>query len=163
MTFQYLFQHNEANFGRPIPKPISGGMHITLEIVLRKGKKIIALRRNSIPGHEPSKNNNKLFFCHDLIFYGESITHAMQRIVKKQTGVNVKNYKLVYIDSCVQKKDHQWAFTPHILAEVEAIPKKGIYGNEIKEVIIFEKNAIPNDFAWWTTKDLRAFFAEAEL
>jgi len=162
MAFEYNWKNNEANFGPPIKKDIDGGTHITFEILLKKGNEYIALRRQSIPGHEPppkAKNHPQglLYFCHNLIRYGESIEQCVKRIVKEQAGVNVKNLKVVDIDSSVQEKDSQWAFTPYVIAEVEEIPKPGKYGNEITEVVEFDKNNVPNDFAWWTQKELKEF------
>ncbi len=160
MSFQYIWKNKEANFGKPLKKQVKGGTHITCEIILKKDNKYIALRRKGIPGHESPSHNNKLFFCHNLIRYGESLEKCIKRIVKQQAGVNVKRSKVVYIDSNIQSKDKQWSFTPHVIAELEKIPKKGKYGNEIKEVKLFTKNNIPNDFAWWSKKDLKEFLKE---
>lgn len=165
MSFQYIWKNKEANFGKPLKKQVKGGTHITCEIILKKDNKYIALRRQSIPGHESPPNikkhrNGLLFFCHNLIRYGESLEKCVKRIVKEQTGVNVKKTKVIYIDSGLQSKDKQWALTPHIVAELEKIPKKGKYGNEIKEVVLFTENNIPNDFAWWSKKEFEKFIKE---
>ena len=167
MKVVYYWKNKEANFGKPLKTQIKGGTHITFEIILKKGKKFIALRRNSIPGHEAPPHikiypNGLLFFCHDLIRYGESMKDCVNRIVEKQTGVKVKNFKVIYIDSFIQDKDGQWAFTPHIITELNKIPKPGFYGNEIKEIVLFDKNNIPNDFAWWSKKDLKNFLKEVD-
>lgn len=164
-SFEYYWKDKEANFGPPIEKGVHGGTHITLEIILKKGNQYIALRRQSIPGHEPPPHIGKhpkglLFFCHNLIRYGETIEQCVKRIAKEQAGVNVKNFRVVDIDSIIQEKDGQWAFIPHIIAEVEEIPKPGKYGNEVNEVIIFDKQNIPEDFAWWTQKEVKEFLEE---
>ena len=103
-----------------------------------------------------------LFFCHDLIRYGESIDQCVKRIVKDNSGVNVVKFKVVDIETTLihesgGKPIKQWAITPHIIAEVENIPKPGIYGNEIKEVVKFTKSTIPDNFAWWSKKSLKEF------
>ena len=167
MPFKYIFKNKEANFGKPLKNQVKGGTHITCEIILKKDHKYIALRRQNIPGHESPphiKNypNGLLFFCHNLIRYGESLEKCVKRIVKEQTGVNVKKTKVVYIDSNIQNKDKHWAITPHVITELEKIPKPGKYGNEIKEVILFTKNNVPNDFAWWSKKDLKEFLREVD-
>ena len=167
MSFQYIFKNKEANFGSPLKKQVKGGAHITCEIILKKDNKYIALRRLSIPGHESPPHIKKypkglLFFCHNLMRYGESLDKCVKRIVREQTGVNVKKSKVVYIDSSLQSKDKQWAITPHVIAELGKIPKKGKYGNEIKEVVLFNKNNIPNDFAWWNKKELKEFLKEVD-
>ena len=74
--------------------------------------------------------------------------------------VSVNNIKLVYIDSELQEKDNSWAFTPNVIVEVEEIPKKGFYGNEITEVITFTKDNVPDDFGWWSKRELEEFLNE---
>ena len=165
MGFEYNWDNKEANFGPTIKGQVKGGTHITFEIILKLGENYLALRRESIPGHEPPPNfkkypNGMLFFCHNLIRYGESVDDCVKRIVKSQAGVNVKNMKIVDIDSFVQGKDNQWAFTPHVIAELSKMPKKGKYGNEIKEVVTFNKNNIPDEFGWWTKEELKEFLEE---
>lgn len=165
MGFEYNFKNNEANFGPPTPKQIDGGTHIAFEIILKKDNKFIALRRQSIPGHEPPPNIKEypkglLFFCHDLIKYGEFIEDCVKRIVREQAGIDVKSFRVVYIDSFVQDKDNTWAFIPHVIVGVTEIPKIGTHGNEITEVVLFDKNNPPNDFAWWSKEDLKEFFEE---
>lgn len=161
MGFKYKWNHNEANFGKPLKSQVAGGSHITLELILKYKSKFIALRRESIPGHEsPHSKKNMLFFCHGLIRYGESIDQAVKRLVKEQCGSIIESHQVVYIESLLQKKDKQWAFTPHILVNLKRLPKAGIYGNEIKEVIEFTKKSIPDNFAWWTKKDLQEFLSQ---
>ncbi|MCH8945854.1 MAG: hypothetical protein IIA85_02950 [Nanoarchaeota archaeon] len=165
MGFEYNWDNKEANFGPTIKNEVKGGTHITFEIILKLGGNYIALRRESIPGHEPPPNSKKylngmLFFCHDLIRYGESVKDCVERIVKYQAGVNVKNIKIVDIDSELQEKDNQWAFTPHVIAELSEMPEKGKHGNEITEVITFTKDNVPDDFGWWSKSELEEFLNE---
>ena len=164
--FKYYWKNKEANFGPPVPKQVSGGTHITFEIILKKGNQFVALRRpNAIPEHElPSqaKNypNGLLYFCHNLIRYGEPIEIFIKRTVKEQTGVGVKNYKIIDISSEVQDKDDQWSFTPYVIAELADIPQTN---QEVTEVVLFDKNSIPDDFGWWTKDELKEFFDEYGL
>lgn len=163
MTFKYYFKNKEANFGKPLKTQIKGGTHITFEIFLKKGNKYFALRRpRGIPGHElpPKAKNNPqglLYFCHNLIKYGESVEACIKRIVKQQTGVSVKKFKTVYIESVVQNKDGQWAFIHHVIAEINKIPKTN---SLVTEVVEFDKNNIPDEFGWWSKEDLEWFFNE---
>jgi len=143
MGFSYQWKHNEANFGKPISTPVSGGMHITFEIVLKKDNTYIALQRKGIPDH-PLKEG--LYFCHGLIRYGESVEDCIKRLVQEQAGVGVAGFKVVDIDSVVQEKDNQWAFTPHVLAEITKIPS---ISEDVTEVVIFDKSEIPDGFVWW--------------
>jgi len=156
MTFQYNYIKKEASFGLPIKNQVSGGTHITFEIILKKGKNYIALRRlNGIRNHN-CPIGNYLYFCHDLIIYEENIETCVKRIVKEQTNVKVKSFRTVYLESGI-RDNKNWAFVPHIIAEVDSIPK---VNSEITEVIVFTKSNIPDNFAWWTKKELKEFLDE---
>ena len=168
MPFDYTWKNNEANFGPPEEKQLAGGLHITFEIILQKDNFFVAVRRpEAIPGHEqPPKNNQGkgfLYFCHSLIRYAESVEACVKRIVKEQTGVNVKDFRVLDIESNYQDKDKQWAFMPYVLAELEKFPQAGIYGNAVTEVIQFNKDSIPDDFGWWDKQELKDFFNEFNL
>ena len=160
MSYNYNWKNKEANFGSPLKKQVSGGTHVTFEIILKKDGKYIALRMpKGIPEHElPPRSKDHpqglLYFCHNLIRYGESIENCTKRIVKQQARVEIIKLRVVYIYSEVQVKDNQWAINPCVIAEVEKIPQTN---SEVTEVILFDKNSIPEDFAWWTKKELREF------
>ena len=160
MSFEYNWTNKEANFGPPVSKQVDGGTHITFEIILKKDGKYIALRRpNAIPGHElPPQTKNYpeglLYFCHNLIRYGELVEDCIGRIVREQAGVAVKSYQIVDISSELQEKDGQWSFMPYVIAELKTIPET----NElVTEVVIFDESTIPNDFGWWTKEELAEF------
>lgn len=162
MTFKYIWKHKEANFGKPMKHQVKWGTHITLEIILKWNQKYIALRRQSIPGHEQPLQAKKypkglLYFCHNLIRYGESVEKCVKRMVKFQTGIGIKSFKLVDLESSIQKKDDQWAITLYVIANLSKKPKVGNFGNQITEVVEFDTKNIPNDFAWWSKKDLADF------
>jgi len=148
MTFTYNWQNNEANFGKPLQDQVEGGMHISLEILPKKDGKYIAVQREGIPGHKPKKG---LYFCHDLIRYGESVSDCVTRIVQEQIGIRVISFKVVDIDSLIQEKDNVWAFIPHIIAEVDAVPEGAI---------VFGKEDIPDGFAEWKQDELKEFLEE---
>ena len=166
MSFEYNWKNEEANFGPPAPKQVSGGTHITFEIILKKDSQFVALRRpNAIPEHElppQAKNypNGLLYFCHNLIRYGEPIETFIKRTVKEQARVEVKNYKILDISSEVQDKDGQWSFMPYVIAELADIPQTN---QKVTEVLLFDKNSIPDDFGWWTKDELKEFFDEYKL
>lgn len=162
MGFKYIFKNKEASFGKPLKHGVKSGTHITIEIILKWNKKYIALRRQCIPEHEAPPHAKKypkglLYFCHNLIRYGESIEQCVKRIVKSQTGVNVKSYKVIDIESSVQKKDSQWAIIPLVVAELAQKPEPEMFGNRITEVVEFTSKNVPNDFAWWTKKDVQYY------
>jgi len=159
----YKWKNKEANFGPPLEEQVPSGTHITFEIILKKDGKYIALRRpQGIPEHElPAQTKDRpeglLYFCHNLIRYGESVEDCVQRIVRDQAGVGVISSRVVYIDSQVQEKDDSWAFTPHVIVEVDSIPQTN---GEVTEVVQFDKEHIPTDFAWWDAKELKEFLDE---
>lgn len=162
MAFAYHFKHKEASFGKPLKRQMKGGAHLTFEIVPIYQGKLIALFRDSIPGHEKpprAKQNPKgmWYFCHDLIRFAEPMDDFVQRIVKAQAGVNVTRWRITDFESTYQKKDEQWALVGYILAEVDSIPKPGVYGNEVKNVAAFDENGIPEPFAWWSTDDVKVY------
>lgn len=147
-------------------KEVEGGTHITFEIILKIGNNYIALKRKNIPGHylapDIEKKGQALFFCHDLILYGESTEACVKRIVKEQAKVSITKYRVVYLESNLLResggrKRTQWAIVPHVIAEVSSLPKKDA---RIKEVILFNKENIPDDFAWWKKEELRDFLEE---
>ena len=160
MSFRYNWKNKEANFGPPLGEQVSGGTHITFEIILKKEDKYIVLRRpNGIPEHElpPQAKDypqGLLYFCHNLIRYGESMESCIKRIVKDQAKVQVIKLKVAYIYSEVQEKDNQWTINPCVIAEIVKIPQ---VNSDVTEVVLFDKNNIPEDFAWWTKKELREF------
>lgn len=154
MTFEYNWKNNEANFGPQIENQVDGGTHITFEIILKSGNKYIALRRpKGIPEHEASTEGD-LYFCHNLIRYGESMEACVERIVKDQAGVSVKAIKLTTIHSKVQEKDNQWSFNPLVIAEVDT----PVTSDLITEVVEFDGDSIPDGFAWWSKEELKEFF-----
>lgn len=161
MGFEYHWKNKEASFGPPIATGVPGGTHITFEIILKKGDTYVALRRpHGIPEHElppGSQPRGFLYFCHNLIRYGESVEQCVKRIVKDQAGVNVTKLKLVYMDSFVQEKDDQWAMIPHVIAEVDKIP---LTTPLVPEVVVFDKNTVPDGFAWWKKEELQEFLEQ---
>lgn len=160
MNFKYNWKNKEANFGPPLEQQVSGGTHVTFEIILKKDAKYIALRKpKGIPEHElpPQAKDypqGLLYFCHNLIRYGESVESCVKRIVKEQAGVEIIKLQVVYIYSEVQVKDNQWTINPCIIAEVEKVPQ---INSDVTEVVLFDKNNIREDFAWWTKEELRKF------
>ena len=163
MTHHYKWKNKEANFGQPLEEQVPGGMHLTFEIILKKDGKYIALRRpKGIPEHElppqaKDHPNGLLYFCHNLIRYGESVEDCVERIVQAQAGVGIKSLRVAYIDSSVQDKDDSWAVIPHVIAEVKKIPE---VNEKVTKVVVFTKDSIPSDFAWWSKEDLKEFLDE---
>ena len=165
MSFEYNWENKEANFGPPLKKQTDGGLHITIEIILKKDGKYIALRRpGAIPGHEhppkPKTSKGLLYFCHNLIRYAEPFDVCVKRIVKEQSGASVKSFKVIEITSEFQKKDGQWSFMPYVIVELKTLPKSGTHGNKVTEVVVFDKANVPKDFGWWEKNEVEDFLNE---
>lgn len=154
----HYWENKEANFGKPLKNEVKGGAHVTLEIILKKDGKYVLLRRpkgiprHRNPGYSRSYPNGFLYFCHDLIRYGESVEKCVRRIVRNQAGVGVKSLKIIYIESVV--RGDNWAIIPHVIAEISALPKKS---RDVSEVVVFGRNNVPEGLAWWSSKDLKEF------
>lgn len=163
MIFKYYWQNKEANFGEPISTEISGGTHLSCELVLKYQGKYVALRRPAaIPEHEiprkaKSLPNGALYFVHGLPRWGENMTIYIKRVLKDQTGVGLKEYRVVDLEMDVYLDTNQWVITPDLIVEIDRLPTTGVYGNQITEVITFTKDHIPEDFGWWSKQELEEF------
>ena len=158
--FEYRWSRKEANFGSPIETEVKGGTHISIENFLMCGGKFVALRRpEANPQHEVPEKAQKegealLYFVHNLPIWGETLDKYVHRIVMESAGVKVKNYKVVDLNMELYKDTQQWAWTLYTLVELESLPKPGVYGNEITEVVIFDIDTIPDEFGWWEKDEL---------
>lgn len=161
--FKYIWKKKEANFGEPLESEVSGGTHISGESILKFEGKYIALRRpEAIPEHEiPEKalksGKPHLYNVHGLPRWGESTEDYLKRVVRDQAGVGIKEYRVVDFVMGVYEDSKQWFIEPDFIVEVDSLPTPGVYGNEVVEVITYEKDSIPEDFGWWDTDKLREF------
>lgn len=159
--FKYHWLHKEANFGPPIEDEVKGGTHISIENFLMFDGKFVALRRpEANPQHEiPAKAQKAgkalLYFVHNLPIWGETLDEYIHRLVMESAGVKVKDYKVVDLNMELYEDTQQWAWTPYTLVELESLPKPGVYGNEITEVVTFDIDTIPDEFGWWEKDELR--------
>lgn len=162
MDFEYNWKNNEANFGPTIKKEVKEGAHISSELILKYKNKYVALRRpKAIPGHEhppkEKKDNGYLYFVHNLPRWGENTFEYLNRLVQEQAGVKIKDYRIVDIEMEIYEDTRQWAITPLFIVELQKLPEKGVYGNEVTDIVIFTKENIPEDFGWWTREELKDF------
>lgn len=163
MSFKYIWKNKEANFGSPIETEVSGGTHISCENILKFNGQYVALRRpEAIPEHEiPEKaikaGKPHLYFIHGLPRWGETMELYVKRVVKDQAGVGIKSFKTVKLDMEVYKDTNQWAWTPYLIVEINQLPTPGVYGNEVTEVVTFDKENVPGDFGWWNKEELEEF------
>lgn len=166
-TFKYHWTNREANFGPPVTGEVRGGTHISIENFLMFEGKFVALRRpEANPQHELPPKAQKagsalLYFVHNLPIWGETMDEYVNRVVMENTGVKVKNYKVVGLDMELYENTQQWAWTPYILVELESLPKLGVYGNEITEVVTFDIGTIPDEFGWWEKDELQEYLRSA--
>ena len=157
MAFEYHWHRKEANFGPVIETELKGGTHFTIESVLTFEGKFVALRRpGAIPHHEIPQRVGKplLYFVHGLPIWGESLKQYVERIVKEQAGVGVKSFRVIDLTMNIYEEDKQWALTPFVAVELESLPVAGTYGNEVTEVVTFNKDNIPSGFGWYSAKEL---------
>jgi hypothetical protein len=160
MTFKYEWHRKEANFGPPIETEVSGGMHFTIENILRFDGKYVALRRpEAVPRHEVPARAQKadkpmLYFVHDLPIWGESLQQYVERIVQEQAGVGIKGYKVVDLTMNTYEDTQQWALTPYLMVELDKLPIPGDYGNPVSEVVAFTSDDIPDEFGWYEKAEL---------
>ena len=144
---------------------------MTVEIVPKFGDTYIALRRpQGIPGHimtdrERKSDKGLLYFCHDLIRYGESTEDCVERIVTSQAGVRVTDYRVVDLESFTKKEEwsldsEQWAIIPLVIAEIDSVPH---VSQEVIEVESFDRSSVPSDFAWWTKDEVEEFIDDHDL
>lgn len=166
MAFKYIWKNNEANFGEPVETEVPGGTHISCESILKFNGMYVALRRpEAIPEHEIPEKVLKmgvphLYFVHGLPRWGETIDQYVRRLVKEQVGVEVKSFSVVDLQMEVYEDTNQWAWTPYLIVEVDRLPTPGTYGNEVIEVVTFDKSSVPDDFGWWTKEELEEFLAK---
>lgn len=166
MSFHYNWKNREANFGPPVETEVAGGTHLSAECILKFNGQYTALRRpEAIPEHEiPQKaldsGKPHLYFVHGLPRWGETMDQYVSRVVKEQAGVGVKSFKVVDLTMEVYPDTNQWAWTPEIIVEIDQLPVLGNYGNEVTEVITFDKQSVPDDFGWWTKEELEKFLVK---
>ena len=163
MSFKYIWKKKEANFGPPIETEVAGGTHVSAECILKFKGKYIALRRpEAIPEHEIPKKAQKsnkpcLYDVHGLPRWGETTEQYVKRVVKDQSGVGVKSFRMAVLDMGVYPDTKQWYIEPVLFVEVDHLPVPGIYGNEVVEVVTFDKNNVPDDFGWWSKEQIEEF------
>lgn len=151
MGFEYFYEHNEANFGAPLQKEVSGGTHLTFEVVLHQGGVLHALRR---PGGMHDGPKNALYFPHGLIRFGEAVADCVSRLSREQAGVDVEGVDLYTLPSWVDDDDH-W----HLCLNVLATPTAPLRPpQEVSEVVPIDRRAIPADWGWWTVEQIDSIF-----
>ncbi len=163
MSFKYIWKNKEANFGPPIETEVPNGTHISAESILKFEGQYVALRRpEAIPEHEvPEKAQQvgkpHLYFVHGLPRWGETTEQYLKRVVKDQAGVGVKSFKIVDFVMGTYEDTKQWFIEPDFIVEIDQLPTPGVHGNKVIEVVTFDKDSIPDDFGWWSKKDLGDF------
>ncbi|MDO8487803.1 MAG: hypothetical protein Q7S31_00615 [bacterium] len=163
MSFKYVWKNKEANFGTPIETEVSGGTHVSAECILKFNGKYIALRRpKAIPEHkipEKAQKSNKpcLYDVHGLPRWGETTEGYVKRVIKDQAGVGVKSFRIADLTMGVYPDTQQWYIELTLFVEVDRLPVPGTYGNEVVEVVTFDKDTVPDDFGWWSKEQIEEF------
>ena len=162
MATQHHWHNLEANFSAPISDEVPGGAHVSFEIMPSyQGSYVLTRRPRGVAGHVlPERAANypqgMLYFCYDLIRFGESTQQCIQRIVSSQIGVTVTRWRAAQFYSFVHPHNNNWALTPCFIAELSQLPE---VGEAIAEVVQFTESSIPNDIAWWGVDDVRGLIA----
>lgn len=168
MAYDYQWHRDEANFGPVVPSEIPGGTHFTIESVpIYRGSYVAFRRPQAIPHHEIPERASKfsrgaLYFIHDLPLWGETLTAYIDRIVQEQTGVGAMRIRVIDLTMKLYEDSRQWALTPYLLVELDALPVPGIYGNEVTQVVTFTKDTIPNDFGWYDYQEVTGLINSIE-
>ena len=146
-TSKYRASKNEANFGKSIKSQISGGTHITFELITKKGNIFYMTRwPKGLPGHDDPPNTIR--FPHGLIKFGESLRQCSERLVRNQLGMMVKKMEILYWDSYLDKKNH-WHIEPGFIVEVMGTPK---LAKNASEIVTFDIKHVPK-MTFWSKAD----------
>lgn len=157
MSKQHHWHNLEANFSAPIADEVPGGAHVSFEILpAYQGSYVVTRRPCGVAGHVLPQQAAKcprgmLYFCYDLIRFGESTEQCIQRIVSAQIGVTVARWRAAQFYSFVHPHNNNWALTPCFIAELTKLPE---IGGAISEVVQFTESSIPDDIAWWGVEDV---------
>lgn len=143
MKFRYYYTEGEANFGKPLRTEVSGGAHLTFDVVLHQGATVYALR---LPDGLHDGPKNALYFPHGLIRFGESVPDCVARLARDQAHVGVRAIRLYTFPSWVDDNEH-WHLCLNVLADIDEPPTPS---DGISEVVPVTESIIPTDFAWWT-------------
>lgn len=143
----YKATKGEANFGKPIKTQVSGGTHITFELITKKGNTFYMTRwPHGLPRHDDPPNT--LRFPHGLIRFGESLMECAKRLVQDQLGMIVKDAEILYWDSYVDDKNH-WHIEPACIVEVAGTPK---LPDQASEIVTFDIDHAP-DMTFWSKSE----------
>lgn len=143
----YQALHKEANFAKPIMFQVSGGSHITFEMItVGAGRFYMTHWPRGLPGHDDPPNT--LRFPHGLIRFGESLERCAQRLVKEQLGMGVRSVEIAYWDSYVDDTNH-WHIEPGCIVHVSGQPK---LPEGASEIVTFDISNIPK-MTFWPRKD----------
>jgi len=148
MSFQYYYEHGEANFGEPLKTEVAGGAHLTTENILHIGTTIYALR---LPDGIHGATKNALYFPHGLIRFGEKHPECAQRLVKELAGVNVVRVQTYNLSTWVDDNNH-WHMCLNSLVEIEEPPSVSA---SVSEVVAFDEEHVPRDIEWWTPEEMK--------
>lgn len=142
MSYEYFYEHREANFGPPISGEVKGGAHLTLDVILCDGTKVWAMRRPE-GLHDGPKNS--LYFPHGLIRFGETVDEAVTRLAKSQAGATISRVELYNLPSWVE--DEHWHLCLNVFALLDGKPE-GADG--VHEFVSLGEGDSALEFAWWT-------------
>jgi ADP-ribose pyrophosphatase YjhB (NUDIX family) len=149
MGYVYHYENGEANFGPPVESEVSGGTHLTFDVILHDGASVYALRRpNGL--HDGPKN--ALYFPHGLIRFGERVETAVERLARDQAAAEISKVDIYNLPTWVDDNNH-WHLCLNVFARVL---KKPNGGEGVSEVVKVNPDDSAEEFAWWTQEQLDA-------
>ena len=139
----YRATNNEANFGKPISTQVTGGTHVTFEMITYADEYFYVTHwPKGLPGHDDPPDT--LRFPHGLMRFGESLDDCAARLVQAQLGMKVNKAAVAYWDSYVDDHNH-WHIEPGCFVEVFGKP---VAPSGASEILRFTSDDIPKLTFW---------------
>jgi ADP-ribose pyrophosphatase YjhB (NUDIX family) len=151
MDYVYHYENGEANFGPPLESEVTGGAHLTFDVILHSGTTVFACRR---PDGLHDGPHNALYFPHGLIRFSETVDEAVARLAKDQAGAVVRSTEIYNLPTWVDENNH-WHLCLNVFARIGETPSGGPGVSKIVQVNPGDPAA---EFAWWTQEQLDRMF-----
>jgi ADP-ribose pyrophosphatase YjhB (NUDIX family) len=137
-----------AFFGPPIKRYVTRGTHLALEAILRRAGAFLALRR---PQGLFGGPKDKLYFPHGEFRWGEAVAACTRRLLHQETGTRLVAHQVVDLWSWLVKERAHWHLVVVVVADIKGEPR---LSRSVSEIVHFSASRIPDDFGWWTVRDL---------
>jgi hypothetical protein len=146
-NFRYYYTNREANFGKPLRTEVSGGSHLTIDVILLHQRIVYALR---LPEGLHGDRKNGLYFPHGLIRFGESLLECVDRLCQEFVGISALAVQTYSLASWVDDNDH-WHLCLNAITTIGRPPTPG---GQVSEVVPVTLDRLPDEFPWWTVPQM---------